>query len=132
MALAWRDRIRAILVLNGGGDNFVKRGTKSLNSQFNQIKSLYEYHKPLGNELDFVRKNNHNTIEYWVKPREKLMVDTNFIDLHTSGTSGIKAIFENEVIFNNPKNNPHFKIKVVLKFYQNNTEREVAKEYKPH
>ncbi len=32
----------------------------------------------------------------------------------------------------NPKNDPHFKIKVVLKFYQNNTEREVAKEYKPH
>ncbi|GAA8999853.1 hypothetical protein Taitung16_02070 [Helicobacter pylori] len=45
------------------------------------------------------------------------MVDTNFMDLHTSGTSGIKAIFENEVIFNNPKNDPYFKIKVVLKFY---------------
>ncbi len=29
----------------------------------------------------------------------------------------IKAIFENEVIFFNPKNDPQFKIKVVLKFY---------------
>ncbi len=27
------------------------------------------------------------------------MVDTNFMDLHTSKTSEIKAIFENEVIF---------------------------------
>ncbi|GAA9673695.1 hypothetical protein HpVH123_05280 [Helicobacter pylori] len=74
-----------------------------LNSNFDNLKKYYEYHKSLGNELDFVRKNNHNTIEYWVKPREKLMVDTNFMDLHTSGTSEIKAIFENEVIFNNPK-----------------------------
>ncbi|AFI07984.1 site-specific DNA-methyltransferase [Helicobacter pylori] len=74
-----------------------------LNSNFDDLKKYYEYHKTLGNELDFVRKNNHNTIEYWVKPREKLMVDTNFMDLHTSGTSEIKAIFENEVIFNNPK-----------------------------
>ncbi|GAA8810113.1 DEAD/DEAH box helicase family protein [Helicobacter pylori] len=32
----------------------------------------------------------------------------------------------------NPKNDPYFKIKVVLKFYQNNTEHEVAKKYKPH
>ncbi|GAA7417610.1 hypothetical protein ID0985_12080 [Helicobacter pylori] len=74
-----------------------------LNSNFDNLKKYYEYHKSLSNELDFVRKNNHNTIEYWVKPREKLMVDTNFMDLHTSGTSEIKAIFENEVIFNNPK-----------------------------
>ncbi|GAA7007875.1 hypothetical protein ID0154_06600 [Helicobacter pylori] len=74
-----------------------------LNSNFDNLKKYYEYHKSLGNELDFVRKNNHNTIEYWVKPREKLMVDTNFMDLHTSGTSEIKAIFENETIFNNPK-----------------------------
>ncbi len=74
-----------------------------LNSDFDDLKKYYEYHKTLGNELDFVRKNNHNTIEYWVKPREKLMVDTNFMDLHTSGTSEIKAIFENEVVFNNPK-----------------------------
>ncbi|GAA8756063.1 hypothetical protein VN1340_04250 [Helicobacter pylori] len=74
-----------------------------LNSNFDNLKKYYEYHKSLGNELDFVRKNNNNTIEYWVKPREKLMVDTNFMDLHTSGTSEIKAIFENEVIFNNPK-----------------------------
>ncbi len=74
-----------------------------LNSNFDDLKKYYEYHKTLGNELDFVRKNNHNTIEYWVKPREKLMVNTNFMDLHTSGTSEIKAIFENEVIFNNPK-----------------------------
>ncbi|WRB26668.1 site-specific DNA-methyltransferase [Helicobacter pylori] len=74
-----------------------------LNSNFDNLKKYYEHHKSLGNELDFVRKNNHNTIEYWVKPREKLMVDTNFMDLHTSGTSEIKAIFENEVIFNNPK-----------------------------
>ncbi|WP_407918873.1 site-specific DNA-methyltransferase [Helicobacter pylori] len=74
-----------------------------LNSDFDDLKKYYEHYKTLGNELDFVRKNNHNTIEYWVKPREKLMVDTNFMDLHTSGTSEIKAIFENEVIFNNPK-----------------------------
>ncbi|GAA9933200.1 hypothetical protein VN0866_01980 [Helicobacter pylori] len=74
-----------------------------LNSNFDNLKKYYEHHKSLGNELNFVRKNNHNTIEYWVKPREKLMVDTNFMDLHTSGTSEIKAIFENEVIFNNPK-----------------------------
>ncbi|GAA9401578.1 hypothetical protein BTM420_04220 [Helicobacter pylori] len=74
-----------------------------LNSNFDNLKKYYEYHKSLGNELDFVRKNNHNTIEYWVKPREKLMVDTNFMDLHTSGTSEIKAIFENEVIFDTPK-----------------------------
>ncbi|GAA7445856.1 hypothetical protein ID1007_12300 [Helicobacter pylori] len=74
-----------------------------LNSNFDNLKKYYEYHKSLSNELDFVRKNNHNTIEYWVKPREKLMVDTNFMDLHTSGTSEIKSYFENEVIFNNPK-----------------------------
>ncbi|GAA8975513.1 hypothetical protein Taitung03_07480 [Helicobacter pylori] len=74
-----------------------------LNSNFDNLKKYYEYHKSLGSELDFVRKNNHNTIEYWVKPREKLMVDTNFMDLHTSGTSEIKAIFENEVIFDTPK-----------------------------
>ncbi len=74
-----------------------------LNSNFDDLKKYYEYHKTLGNELDFVRKNNHNTIEYWVKPREKLMVDTNFMDLHTSGTSEIKAIFENEVVFDTPK-----------------------------
>ncbi len=74
-----------------------------LNSDFDDLKKYYEHHKSLGNELDFVRKNNHNTIEYWVKPREKLMVDTNFMDLHTSGTSEIKAIFENEVIFDTPK-----------------------------
>ncbi len=47
------------------------------------------------------------------------MVDTNFMDLHTSKTSEIKTIFENEVIFNNSKNDPNFKIKVVLKFYGN-------------
>ncbi|WRA08140.1 site-specific DNA-methyltransferase [Helicobacter pylori] len=74
-----------------------------LNSNFDNLKSYYEYHKSLGNELDFVRKNNHNTIEYWVKPREKLIVDTNFMDLHTSGTSEIKELFEGQALFDTPK-----------------------------
>ncbi|MFP6113065.1 DNA methyltransferase [Helicobacter pylori] len=74
-----------------------------LNSNFDNLKSYYEYHKSLGNELDFVRKNNHNTIEYWVKPREKLIVDTNFMDLHTSGTSEIKKLFEGQALFDTPK-----------------------------
>ncbi len=74
-----------------------------LNSNFDNLKKYYEYHKSLGNELDFVRKNNHNTIEYWVKPREKLIVDTNFMDLHTSGTSEIKELFEGQALFDTPK-----------------------------
>ncbi|MUU45968.1 site-specific DNA-methyltransferase [Helicobacter pylori] len=74
-----------------------------LNSNFDNLKKYYEHHKSLGNELDFVRKNNHNTIEYWVKPREKLIVDTNFMDLHTSGTSEIKELFEGQALFDTPK-----------------------------
>ncbi|GAA7299517.1 DEAD/DEAH box helicase family protein [Helicobacter pylori] len=41
-----------------------------------------------------------------------------------------EELFKDKIF--NPKNNPHFKIKVVLKFYQNNIECEVAKKYKPH
>ncbi len=44
-----------------------------------------------------------------------------------------EELFKDKIF--NPKNDPHFKIKkikVVLKFYQNNTEHEVAKKYKPH
>ncbi|MBM0622304.1 site-specific DNA-methyltransferase [Helicobacter pylori] len=74
-----------------------------LNSNFDNLKKYYEHHKSLGNELDFIRKNNHNTIEYWVKPREKLIVDTNFMDLHTSGTSEIKELFEGQALFDTPK-----------------------------
>ncbi|WRC67404.1 DEAD/DEAH box helicase family protein [Helicobacter pylori] len=44
-----------------------------------------------------------------------------------------EELFKDKIF--NPKNDPHCKIKkikVVLKFYQNNTEHEVAKKYKPH
>ncbi|MCE3038351.1 site-specific DNA-methyltransferase [Helicobacter anatolicus] len=76
------------------------RGLKALQnykdfeqSDFHDLKSYYEYHKNRGNDLEFVRRNQNNTIEYWVKPREKLIIDTNFMDLHTSGNSEIKALF---------------------------------------
>ena len=79
-------------------DNFLKSGIKDL-------KAYYEMEKQKGNDLEFVRKNHNNTIEYWVKPREKIITDTNFMDLHTSGKNEIKSLFSesNTELFATPK-----------------------------
>ena len=56
------------------------------------LKDYYLKKRNEGEDLDFVRKNTNGTIEYWVKPRDRIIVDPNFMDLQTSGNSDIKRL----------------------------------------
>jgi site-specific DNA-methyltransferase (adenine-specific)/adenine-specific DNA-methyltransferase len=43
-------------------------------------ESLEEYWAKTGKKLEFVRKNN-NQIQYWIPPRERVLVDNNWLDI---------------------------------------------------
>ena len=67
--------------------------------------SLEEYWEKTGKKLEFIRKNENGKIQYWVHPRDTVLIDNNWLDLTGySSTTGfqtensehpIKRILEN-------------------------------------
>lgn len=109
-----RYEIEGVTITRGQWKWNKERGLKALqnyknflDSPFDNLKNYWEHRKENGENLEFVRKNANGTIEYWVQPRETTIIDSNFMDLHTSGNADVKALFE-EVgesgsLFSNPK-----------------------------
>ncbi len=43
--------------------------------------SLEEYWEKTGKKLEFIRKNENGKIQYWVHPRDSVLIDNNWLDL---------------------------------------------------
>lgn len=47
----------------------------------NDCMELDEYWRSTGGKLEFIKKNSRGRIEYWVSPKEKVLIDNNWLDI---------------------------------------------------